>query len=1049
MLHSQRKPVLIAPKRLEPSPALEADLDVEMTDDEPIVIVEPTDPDEDRLKAAEDEEGSAAPMTVEDSETNKPGEDNNGGPCVPQEAADKPAKTQVTGITTDPVLLNQILHALSAKPVKSTPVFSVPVVTSESSLQALTPVNTTAAANHVPQARLLVASSNVYTIQAQTPIQARAGAPQSIMLQSLNGIQTARIVASPLTVSQISPITTIDSSATGAAVRDETGVSQPITNGPPQPTNLQNLITTNPLLSAVLVNCATANLLTQLANSISSSMLSLAQSIAVEKQQNMAGQISELTQMLSALTSLASTLSSSLPSLANLRTNSATPTNPILTSLISQINTSSSTPMVSSVIPLASLKLVTGTEKAKTDSVPSTISTIPLPSVSAYGTTMSNLTISPLQSTPIPIVTAARTAATSRVLDHIGLSGVITAVPSSVSPSVIAVAAAPPVTSATMTSAVPLAVTTTTTTTTTTSTTNRIKRFRCTHLGCGRAFYSHFNLVEHIRTHTGERPFVCPVSGCKSRFKRRRDLTEHDSVHRAKRETDGGGPLLALLTEEQQEKDDSAVADLSTAADDAGDEDEDGKEAEEEEEDDDDDDDEEEEDDDDDDEDDDDDDEDDDEDEEGEGSKQDGSKSDGGTSTGQKLTQGEGGQISPRNAESEKAPSRKRKRHFCPFPNCNRSYARRHRLNQHMCQHTGIGPYYCDQPSCSVKYFCASDLDRHKLVHLVPTSGDPLKRHLCPYPGCGKAYSKLNKLREHVRSHTGERPYVCEHPGCNASFIRLYGLKRHQLTHFALSLKSDERRYPTILPVSAARPTETAVIVAPAGAILPQNAIVSITTVPAPFTGAVAPAPSSPPVSAIVSPSQLVTKPEPTSPPPAPTTPVVPSTEVASVSESDPATFVPKPEETSAAPLPSPQDTQPPPSMVTTAALSTTVPTTVTVVARSTTAPTPAPNGTITIKNCPASRFSKASATPSASAMALKAVVIPGPFGKRRHICPMLGCKKIFPKLNKLREHICRHTGERPYACEECPATFVRMYDLRRHALIHLRKKNGLLSNVQ
>ncbi|VDL90553.1 unnamed protein product [Schistocephalus solidus] len=1047
MLHSQRKPVLIAPKRLEPSPALETDLDVEMADDEPIVIVEPTDPDEDRLKAAEVEESNGAPLTLEEPETNKLSEESNGGTCAPYEASDKPTKTQVTGITTDPVLLNQILHALSAKPVKSTPIFSVPVVSSESSHQTLAPVSTTATANHIPQARLLVASSNVYTIQAQAPIQARAGAPQSIMLQSLNGIQTARIVASPLTVSQISPITSIDSSTTGAAVRDETGVSQPITNGPAQTANLQNLITTNPLLSAVLVNCATANLLTQLANSVSSSMLSLAQSIAVEKQQNMAGQISELTQMLSALTSLASTLSSSLPSLANLRTNSATPTNPILTSLISQINTSTATPMLSSVIPLASLKLVTGTDKPKTDSVPSTISTISLPAVSAYGTTMPNITISPLQSTPIPIVTAARTVATSRLPDHIGLSGVITAVPSSVSPSVIAVAATPPVTSATqsnsttMASAIPLPVTTSTTTTT--STTNRIKRFRCTHLGCGRAFYSHFNLVEHIRTHTGERPFVCPVSGCKSRFKRRRDLTEHDSVHRAKRETDGGGPLLALLTEEQKEKDDSAVADLSTAAEDAGDDDENDKEEEEEDDEDDDDDDEDEDDDDDDDEDDDDDDEDDEEDEEGEGSKQDGSKSDGGTSTGQKLTQGEC-QVSPRNAESEKAPSRKRKRHFCPFPNCNRSYARRHRLNQHMCQHTGIGPYYCDQPSCSVKYFCASDLDRHKLVHLVPTSGDPLKRHLCPYPGCGKAYSKLNKLREHVRSHTGERPYVCEHPGCNASFIRLYGLKRHQLTHSTLPMKNDERRYPTILPVSTARPTETAVIVAPAGAILPQSAIVSFTTVPAPFAGAVAPTSSSPSVSAVVSPSQLFTKPEPTSPPPAPSTPVVPST------ESDTPNCVPKPEETPTVPLHSPTESHPLlPSMVTTAAPSPAVPSTVTVVARATTTPTPAPNGTITIKNCPASRFSKASATPSASAMALKAVVIPGPFGKRRHICPMLGCKKIFPKLNKLREHICRHTGERPYACEECPATFVRMYDLRRHALIHLRKKNGLLSSVQ
>ncbi|VDN43965.1 unnamed protein product, partial [Dibothriocephalus latus] len=444
----------------------------------------------------------------------------------------------------------------------------------------------------------------------------------------MNGIQTARIVASPLTVSQISSINTIDSSTTGTGVREEIGVSQSVTNGSTQAASLQNLITTNPLLSAVLVNCATANLLTQLANSVSSSMLSLAQSIAVEKQQNMAGQISELTQMLSALTSLASTLSSSLPSLASLRTNSATPTNPILTSLISQINTSTATPMVSSVIPLASLKLVTGTDKAKTDSIPSTISSLSLPAVSTYGTTVPNITISPLQSTPIPIVTASRTVPTPRLPDHIGLSGVLTAVPSSGSPSVIA--------------------------------------------------------------------------GCKSRFKRRRDLTEHDSVHRAKRETESGGPLLALLTgeqQQQQEKDDSADDD-----------------------------------DDDDDEDDDDDDEDDEEEDE-EGSKQDGSKSDGGTSTGQKLSLGEG-QISPRNAESEKAPSRKRKRHFCPFPNCNRSYARRHRLNQHMCQHTGIGPYYCDQPSCSVKYFCASDLDRHKLVHLVPTSGDPLKRHLCPYPGC-------------------------------------------------------------------------------------------------------------------------------------------------------------------------------------------------------------------------------------------------------------------------------------------------------------------------
>lgn len=55
--------------------------------------------------------------------------------------------------------------------------------------------------------------------------------------------------------------------------------------------------------------------------------------------------------------------------------------------------------------------------------------------------------------------------------------------------------------------------------------------------------------------------------------------------------------------------------------------------------------------------------------------------------------------------------------------------------------------------------------------------------HRCPYEGCGKSYTKASKLAQHVRSHTGERPFVCDHDGCGASYMRNEHLKAHQRRH--------------------------------------------------------------------------------------------------------------------------------------------------------------------------------------------------------------------------------------------------------------------------
>ncbi|XP_034049919.1 zinc finger protein 408 isoform X2 [Thalassophryne amazonica] len=113
---------------------------------------------------------------------------------------------------------------------------------------------------------------------------------------------------------------------------------------------------------------------------------------------------------------------------------------------------------------------------------------------------------------------------------------------------------------------------------------------------------------------------------------------------------------------------------------------------------------------------------------------------------------------------------------------CTKSFFQLCHLKKHQFTHTDIKPFSCQY--CGKNYSSAESYKAHELSH----RGE--RPFSCPH--CEKSYGLKRDLKEHMVLHTGEKPYVCNL--CGKAFARRPSLRIHRLHHCKREMHSQPQK---------------------------------------------------------------------------------------------------------------------------------------------------------------------------------------------------------------------------------------------------------------